>query len=161
MASSTIQRSAFTGQTALKQSNELLRKVGIFANGRVSMRRTVKSAPQHIWLFWLSKRDEVYSIKVGYRLLVEDELSSSVSPLPTLLSRSPWKSLWKLRDDAKECSTFRELFQVCLEKGFPTNLFAMVSSHIWLKRKKLRLGELMASLRMLNSLASEDLLEFQ
>ncbi|KAK7820607.1 chlorophyll a-b binding protein 2.1 [Quercus suber] len=65
MASSTIQRSAFTGQTALKQSNELLRKVGIFANGRVSMRRTVKSAPQHIWLFWLSKRDEVYSIKVG------------------------------------------------------------------------------------------------
>ncbi|MQL95829.1 hypothetical protein Taro_028493, partial [Colocasia esculenta] len=47
-ATSAIQRSAFASQTALKQQNELVRKVGIFG-GRVSMHRTVKSAPESIW----------------------------------------------------------------------------------------------------------------
>ncbi|MQL96290.1 hypothetical protein Taro_028960 [Colocasia esculenta] len=47
MAASAIQRSAFAGQTALKQQNELVRKVGV-SGGRVSMRRTVKSAPESI-----------------------------------------------------------------------------------------------------------------
>ncbi|KAG8489100.1 hypothetical protein CXB51_017023 [Gossypium anomalum] len=49
MATSAIQQSAFVGQTALKQSNELSRKVGAFNGGRVTMRRTVKSAPTSIW----------------------------------------------------------------------------------------------------------------
>ncbi|XVF31890.1 hypothetical protein REPUB_Repub17cG0033500 [Reevesia pubescens] len=49
MATSAIQQSAFAGQTALKQSNELVRKVGVFSGGRVTMRRTVKSAPTSIW----------------------------------------------------------------------------------------------------------------
>ncbi|PKI64229.1 hypothetical protein CRG98_015416, partial [Punica granatum] len=49
MAASVIQQSAFAGQTALKQSNELVRKIGSFGGGRVSMRRTVKSTPQSIW----------------------------------------------------------------------------------------------------------------
>lgn len=66
-----------------------------------------------------------------------------------------------LRDDAKECSTFRDLFQVCLEKGHPTDLLAMLSSHVWLKRNKLRLGETVADLRLMNSLARDALLEFK
>ncbi|KAK8504183.1 hypothetical protein V6N13_062542 [Hibiscus sabdariffa] len=49
MATSAIQQSAFVGQTALKPSNELVRKVGTFDAGRVTMRRTVKSAPTSIW----------------------------------------------------------------------------------------------------------------
>ncbi|OAY61259.1 chlorophyll a-b binding protein 151, chloroplastic isoform X1 [Manihot esculenta] len=49
MATSAIQHSAFAGQTALKQSNELVRKIGSFGGGRFSMRRTVKSAPPSIW----------------------------------------------------------------------------------------------------------------
>ncbi|KAJ1410876.1 Chlorophyll A-B binding protein [Sesbania bispinosa] len=49
MATSAIQQSAFTGQTALKQGNELVRKIGGFGKGRFTMRRTVKSAPQSIW----------------------------------------------------------------------------------------------------------------
>ncbi|XP_009365212.2 chlorophyll a-b binding protein 151, chloroplastic [Pyrus x bretschneideri] len=49
MATSAIQQSAFAGQTALKQSNELVRKIGGLGGGRFSMRRTVKSAPQSIW----------------------------------------------------------------------------------------------------------------
>ena len=48
MATSTIQQSAFAGQTLLKNQNELVRKVG-GNGGRFSMRRTVKSAPQSIW----------------------------------------------------------------------------------------------------------------
>ncbi|KAI3965295.1 hypothetical protein MKW92_040840, partial [Papaver armeniacum] len=42
MATSAIQRSAFAGQTALKQQNEFIRKVGNVEGGRISMRRTVK-----------------------------------------------------------------------------------------------------------------------
>ena len=49
MATSAIQRSAFAGQTALKQPNELVRKVGGLGGGRITMRRTVKSTPQSIW----------------------------------------------------------------------------------------------------------------
>lgn len=50
MATSAIQASAFAGQTALKQPNDLLRKVGFAGNGgRATMRRTVKSVPQSIW----------------------------------------------------------------------------------------------------------------
>ena len=50
MATSAIQHSSFTGQTALKPSNDLLRKVGASnGGGRVVMRRTVKSTPQSIW----------------------------------------------------------------------------------------------------------------
>ncbi|RYR00758.1 hypothetical protein Ahy_B07g088876 [Arachis hypogaea] len=40
MATSAIQQSAFTGQTALKQGNELLRKIGGAGKGRINMRRT-------------------------------------------------------------------------------------------------------------------------
>ncbi|XP_039029287.1 chlorophyll a-b binding protein 151, chloroplastic-like [Hibiscus syriacus] len=49
MATSGIQQSAFSGQTALKLSNELLRMVGGGGGGRVFMRRTVKSVPTSIW----------------------------------------------------------------------------------------------------------------
>ncbi|MED6187365.1 Chlorophyll a-b binding protein 2.1, chloroplastic [Stylosanthes scabra] len=49
MATSAVQQSAFAGQTALKQGNELLRKTGGAGKSRFSMRRTVKSAPQSIW----------------------------------------------------------------------------------------------------------------
>lgn len=49
MATSVVQQSAFAGQTALKQSNELVRKVGAVGGGRATMRRTVRSAPQSIW----------------------------------------------------------------------------------------------------------------
>ncbi|CAA6653613.1 unnamed protein product [Spirodela intermedia] len=44
MAASAIQRSAFAGQTALKQRDELVRKVGV-SDGRITMRRTVRAGP--------------------------------------------------------------------------------------------------------------------
>ncbi|CAL9248366.1 unnamed protein product, partial [Arabidopsis halleri] len=50
MATSAIQHSSFAGQTTLKPSNDLIRKVGASnGGGRVVMRRTVKSSPQSIW----------------------------------------------------------------------------------------------------------------
>ncbi|KAK1296899.1 hypothetical protein QJS10_CPB15g01587 [Acorus calamus] len=60
MATSAIQQSAFRGQTALKAQNELVRKVGAFGGGRVTMRRTVKSAPQSIWPIRRGSRPIVY-----------------------------------------------------------------------------------------------------
>lgn len=49
MATSAIQNSTFAGQTALKSQNELVRKIGNLGGGRITMRRTVKSAPESIW----------------------------------------------------------------------------------------------------------------
>jgi len=49
MATSAIQQSAFVGQAVGKSQNEFVRKVGSFGEGRITMRRTVKSAPQSIW----------------------------------------------------------------------------------------------------------------
>ena len=65
-----------------------------------------------------------------------------------------------LRKDAKECSNFLEVFQVCMEKGHPMDMLAMIISHIWLRRNKLRLGELVANLRLLYSVVRDALLEF-
>ncbi|KAL6137038.1 hypothetical protein ACLB2K_062333 [Fragaria x ananassa] len=48
MTTSPIQQSAFAGQTVLKQSNELIQKIGGVGDGRITMRRTVKSAPESI-----------------------------------------------------------------------------------------------------------------
>ncbi|CAJ2633602.1 unnamed protein product [Trifolium pratense] len=49
MATSAIQQSAFTGKTGLRQGNEFIRRAGNFGPARLTMRRTVKSAPESIW----------------------------------------------------------------------------------------------------------------
>ena len=66
-----------------------------------------------------------------------------------------------LRDEAKECVTFLEVLQMCMENAHPSDLFAMIASQVWLRRNKLRMGETVADLRLLNSLAREVLMEFQ
>ncbi|XP_050241307.1 uncharacterized protein LOC126690228 [Quercus robur] len=65
-----------------------------------------------------------------------------------------------LRNDAKDCSNFLEVIQVCMEKGHPTDLVAMTTSLIWTRRNKLRLGESVPDLRLLHSMARDALQEF-
>ena len=48
-----------------------------------------------------------------------------------------------------------------MENAHPSDLFAMLASQIWLRRNKLRMGEIVVDLCLLNSLAREVLLEFQ
>ena len=48
-------------------------------------------------LCWRSNVDRLYSVKAGYKLLVDDELSSSVGASTESLSKSTWKGLWKMR----------------------------------------------------------------
>ena len=60
-----------------------------------------------------------------------------------------------LRDEVKECVTFLEVFQMCMENAHPLDLFAMIASQVWLRRNKLRMGETVADLCLLNSLARE------
>lgn len=140
--------------------------------------------------------DWVYSVKAGYRLLVDEELGQIAGPLSPPPSKSLWKGLWKLRipnrskkilwhavsdalptwvnlvkrkiltdatcqlcgldeetilhalwscpklnrvlgvhfkwlmDEAKECVTFQEVFQMCLEKDHPLDMLAMLTSQI-------------------------------
>ena len=40
--------------------------------------------------------DGLYSVKAGYKLLVDDELSSNVGSSTVSLSKSTWKGLWKM-----------------------------------------------------------------
>ena len=50
-------------------------------------------------MYWPGKVDGIYSVKAGYRLLIEDELGSNADPLPPPppKPKSTWKGLWKLR----------------------------------------------------------------
>ena len=177
-------------------------------------------------LYWPGKVDGVYSVKAGYRLLIEDELTSIAGPMAPPQPKSTWKGLWNLRipnriktllwratsdalpsrvnlmkrkvfsdatcqvcgsepetslhalwqcpklalvwavhfgtlrNDAKDCSNFLEVIQVCMEKGHPTDLVAMITSQIWIRRNKLRIGESVPDLRLLYSMARDALQEF-
>lgn len=66
-----------------------------------------------------------------------------------------------LKSDASECSTFLDVFRMCLEKSHPTDLFAMVAYQIWFRRNKLRLGKEVDDLKLINSMARDALQEFQ
>ena len=88
------------------------------------------------------------------------------STLHALWSYPKLNEVWvvhfcSLREDARDCLTFLKVFQMCLEKAHPTDMFAMIISWIWFRRNKLRLGETMADLRLLNPMARDALLEFQ
>ena len=174
-----------------------------------------------------SNVDGVYSVKAGYRLLVEKELSSNVGTSNVSHSKNTWKGLWKLRipnrtktlmwranldafptrvnlvkrkvltdpiyevcgieqestlhalwscpklnevwavhfsllrSEARECSTFLEVFRMCMEKSHPTDMFTKLASQIWFKRNKLRLGEEVVDLKLLNSMTRTALQDFQ
>ena len=60
-----------------------------------------------------------------------------------------------------ECSTFLNVFITCLEQPHNTDLFAMLVDQIWFKRNKLRMGEEVADLKLLNLRARDTLHEFQ
>ncbi|KAK7832966.1 hypothetical protein CFP56_026054 [Quercus suber] len=50
---------------------------------------------------------------------------------------------------------------MCMENGLPSDLLAMLTSQVWLRRNKLRMGEKVPDLRLLNSLVREAFQEFQ
>ncbi|KAL0008924.1 hypothetical protein SO802_010426 [Lithocarpus litseifolius] len=50
---------------------------------------------------------------------------------------------------------------MCLKKSLPSDLFAMLAYLIWHRRNKLRLGEVVVDLKLLNSMARDALHEFQ
>jgi len=45
-----------------------------------------------------------------------------------------------LGNEARECSSFWDVFHLCLERSHPSELFAMIAYQIWFRRNKLRLG---------------------
>nr|XP_023927696.1 uncharacterized protein LOC112039084 [Quercus suber] len=66
-----------------------------------------------------------------------------------------------LRSKARKCSTFLEVFRMCMEKSHATDMFAILASQIWFRRNKLRLVEEVADLKLLNSMTRDALQEFQ
>ena len=76
------------------------------------------------------------------------------------------KEVWavhfdSLLNEARECSTILEVFSTCLENAHHTDLFAMIADQIWLRRNKLRVGEKVSDLKLINSMARDALHEFQ
>ncbi|XP_030940020.1 uncharacterized protein LOC115964934 [Quercus lobata] len=92
--------------------------------------------------------------------LVQESSMHALWSCPNLLG--VWEPHFRgLRADAIGCVSFMEVFHLCLENGHPADLFTMLSSQIWHRRNKLRLGEAVANLHLLGSLARNALLEFQ
>ena len=88
------------------------------------------------------------------------------SPLHALWSCPRLNSVWSvhfslLRTEARDSSSFRDVFRLCLENSHPSDLFAMIAYLIWLRRNKLRFGRVVADLKLINSMARDALLEFQ
>ena len=88
------------------------------------------------------------------------------SPLHALWSCPRLNSVWSvhfslLRAEAWDCSSFRDVLRLCLENSHPSDLFAMITSQIWLRRNKVRMGEAVADLKLINSMAQDALIEFQ
>nr|POE91040.1 hypothetical protein CFP56_45717 [Quercus suber] len=48
-------------------------------------------------LCWSNNVNGLYSVKAGYNLLVNDELSSNAGASSSSLAKSSWKALWKLK----------------------------------------------------------------
>ena len=66
-----------------------------------------------------------------------------------------------LKNEASGSSSFRDVFQLCVEKSHPLDLFAMISYQIWFRRNRVRLGEVVEDLKLVNTLAKDALQEFQ
>nr|POE85873.1 putative ribonuclease h protein [Quercus suber] len=65
-----------------------------------------------------------------------------------------------LRREARDVSSFSDVFGLCLDGSHQCELFAMIAYQIWFRRNKLRLGEDVVDLKLINSLARDALLEF-
>jgi len=88
------------------------------------------------------------------------------STFHTLWSCPKLKEAWKvhfetLKNETQECLTFLDVFKTCLEQPHNTYFFAMLVNQIWFRRNKLRLGEEVVDLKLLNSRARDALHEFQ
>ena len=85
--------------------------------------RMIKSIPLCLTdgddkLFWPSMVDGAYSVKAGYRFLVDAEQVPNVSPLPPSHQKSFWKGLWKL----KVPNRIKTLLWRAISDALPTRL---------------------------------------
>ena len=88
------------------------------------------------------------------------------SSLHAIWSCASLVQVWKVHfgwliKEAGKASCFLDVLQVGFDKSQHMDLFAMIVSLIWTRRNKLRVGEAVTSLALLNQLASTNLLEFQ
>ena len=88
------------------------------------------------------------------------------SPLHALWSCPKLNSVWSvhfnlLRSEARDSSSFLDVFRLCLENSHLSDLFAMIAYLLWLRRNKMRVGEAVADLKLINSMAQDALIEFQ
>nr|POE78573.1 putative ribonuclease h protein [Quercus suber] len=70
------------------------------------------------------------------------------------------KFAWLL-EKTKTCMSMLDIIQCCQDHGDSTDLFAMIISHLWTRRNKLRVGECVVPLEKIVGLATDSLLEFQ
>ncbi|XP_075670454.1 uncharacterized protein LOC142640268 [Castanea sativa] len=120
---------------------------------------------------WRATKDAIPSrVNLVKRKVLTDPICQAYGAKPESTLLALWscpslKEVWvvhfgELMIETTGCSSFLEVFCICLEKSHPTDLFAMLAYLIWFRRNKLRMGEKMAELNLINLLARETLQEF-
>ena len=79
---------------------------------------------------------------------------------PALASSWEVHFAW-LIDDSRNCISFLDVIQLCQEKCNLTELFAMTASLIWSRKNQICVGEAAIPLGKINSMAMDNLQEFQ
>nr|POE91501.1 hypothetical protein CFP56_14609 [Quercus suber] len=93
------------------------------------------------------------------RGLVMAALTQSI-PLPTSMEMVEVLAARRTLLFAKELDGTITIFSICMEKAHNPELFAMLTYQIWSRRNKLRLGERVANLKLINTMAIDALQEF-
>nr|POE67196.1 putative ribonuclease h protein [Quercus suber] len=115
------------------------------------------------------------SLPSKMNLLKRKVLSNDLCPDCKLESESSFHALWTcrvvapvwkckfewLRKLAVRCNSFLDVIELCQDHNGLLDLFAMIGSLLWSRRNQLRLGEKVIQLQLINSMASENLWEFQ
>ncbi|KAL0009992.1 hypothetical protein SO802_005100 [Lithocarpus litseifolius] len=174
--------SSVDGQYSVKAGYNLLVCEELNSNAGIANRSLPKSSWKGLWklktpsriktLLWRANADALPTrANLVKRKVLSDPTcqacgAAQESTLHALWSCPKLSEVWsvhfsKLRSEARNCSSFLEVFQMCLEKSHPSDLFAMIVYLIWFRRNKLRVGETVADLKLINSMAKDALLEFQ
>ncbi|XP_030948949.1 uncharacterized protein LOC115972854 [Quercus lobata] len=119
-------------------------------------------------LFWPKNSNGLYSVKSGYKLLLECELNDEPSSSDLSLSKKVWRGIWNLKIPnraknllwragsetlptrvhfrwlsklAVNCSSFLDVIQLTQDHNNLSDLFAMIAALIWARRNQIRVGD--------------------
>ena len=91
--------------------------------------------------------------------LEQETIIHALWSCPTLAEVWTVHFAWLIRQ-TRLCSNFLDIIQACCSRGDCFDLFTIISSIIWTRRNRLRVGEITVPLQRINALARDTLQEF-